>query len=83
MKGILFAFLSIILCYPYSVAQTNQLQVSTIPISTLYKVLDADHKIVGLGESTHGTKEFTTIRAEIVKTLVTEYNYNVFILEAE
>lgn len=40
-------------------------------------------EIVGLGESTHGTREFTLIRAEIVKNLISNHNYKVFVLEAE
>jgi erythromycin esterase len=41
------------------------------------------HSLIGLGESTHGTKEFTTLRTEIVKELVTQHNFRVFILEAD
>jgi erythromycin esterase len=40
-------------------------------------------KIIALGESTHGTKEFTILRADIVKSLVTQYGFNTFILEAD
>jgi erythromycin esterase-like protein len=40
-------------------------------------------KIIALGESTHGTKEFTIVRAEIVKSLVTQYGFNAFLLEAD
>lgn len=49
----------------------------------LCQTLGNEKTVVGLGESTHGTAEFTAIRAEIVKQLVTENNYRVFILEAE
>jgi len=38
--------------------------------------------IIGLGESTHGTKEFTEIKSEIVKILVTKYQFKNFVLEA-
>lgn len=43
----------------------------------------ATKKIIGLGESTHGSKEFSEIRSKMVKTLVSQYGYNAFILEAE
>ena len=39
-------------------------------------------KLIGLGEATHGTKEFSEIKSDIVKILVTHYNYKYFILEA-
>ena len=34
--------------------------------------------LIGLGESTHGTSEFTIIRGEIFKYLVENHNYTVF-----
>jgi len=40
-------------------------------------------KIVGLGESTHGTSEFHTIRAELFKYLVEKKAFNTFFLEAD
>lgn len=40
-------------------------------------------KIIGLGESTHGTKEFTTIRADMVKSLIPKFGFNTFMLEAD
>ena len=39
--------------------------------------------LIGLGESTHGTSEFTIIRGEIFKYLVENHNYTVFFLEAD
>jgi len=47
------------------------------------KEIGLEHSIIGLGESTHGTKEFTLVRSEIVKELVLKYDFRVFILEAE
>ena len=40
-------------------------------------------RLIGLGESTHGTSQFTTIRADIFKYLVVNHNYSVFFLEAD
>ena len=40
-------------------------------------------RIVGIGESTHGTSEFTTMRHRIFKYLVEEKGYNTFFLEAD
>lgn len=39
-------------------------------------------RLIGLGEATHGTKEFTEIKSDIVKILVLQYGYKNFILEA-
>ncbi len=52
-------------------------------IRSLCKEIGSKHSIIGLGESTHGTKEFTLVRSEIVKELVLNYDFRVFILEAE
>jgi len=51
----------------------------------LKQLLDqiSNKKIIALGESTHGTREFTIVRADIVKSLVTQYGFNTFILEAD
>ena len=41
----------------------------------------ANKQIVGLGEATHGTKEFFIFKHNMIKYLVTELNYKVFIIE--
>lgn len=53
--------------------------------SDLHLLIDqiATKKIIGLGESTHGSKEFSEIRSMMVKTLVSQYGYKAFVLEAE
>lgn len=40
-------------------------------------------RLIGLGESTHGTSEFTTIRADLFKYMVEKHNYTLFFLEAD
>lgn len=40
-------------------------------------------KLIGIGESTHGTSEFTTMRHRIFKYLVEEKGYTIFFLEAD
>lgn len=64
-------------------AQYSSNNLPSTDLQTLCKTISNEKKLVGLGESTHGTKEFTLLRSEIVKTLVTSYNYKVFILEAD
>lgn len=39
-------------------------------------------KVIGLGEATHGTKEFIAIKSDIVKQLITKQGFRFFILEA-
>lgn len=64
-------------------AQLSGNEFTYTDLQTLCKTLGTEKTIVGLGESTHGTKEFTSIRAEVVKNLVTQYHYRAFILEAD
>jgi erythromycin esterase len=45
--------------------------------------LGSEYSIVGFGESTHGTREFTLIRSELIKNLVSKYNYKLLVLEAD
>ncbi len=40
-----------------------------------------DVKIVGYGEDTHGTSEFTTLAEELMKYLSSNHGFNLFILE--
>lgn len=40
-------------------------------------------KLVGAGESTHGTAKFTTFRLELFKYLVEKHRFNTFFLEAD
>ena len=42
-----------------------------------------NRKIIGMGESTHGTSEFTTMRHRLFKYLVENHGYNTFFLEAD
>lgn len=42
-----------------------------------------DKKLVGLGEATHGTREFFTIKHRLVQYLVEEMGYRVFIMEID
>jgi len=67
--------------------QTIDLSDSGNKINTNYlKHLDSTFskvRLIGMGESTHGTSEFTTIRADIFKYLVKNHNYTIFFLEAD
>lgn len=83
MKSTYFIYFFILLMSLQSSAQNSDLPFSSIDMQAMCKSLGTEKRIVGLGESTHGTKEFTTIRSEIVKELVTVYNYRALVLEAE
>lgn len=41
-----------------------------------------DGKVVGLGESTHGTREFSQVKHRLLKFLVREMGFNAYPLEA-
>src|SRR5215218_1657068 len=41
-----------------------------------------DVRVIGLGEATHGTREFFQIRHRLLEFLVTELNFTDFILES-
>ena len=43
----------------------------------------AHHKIIMLGESSHGTKEYYALRAEISKKLIDEYDYRFIAVEGD
>ncbi|MBE5321149.1 erythromycin esterase family protein [Pedobacter sp. MR2016-19] len=43
----------------------------------------SSNKIIALGEETHGIKEFTDFRGQIIKYLVSHLNYKVIVLEAD
>lgn len=83
MKPIYALLLAGILWSTTIQAQFSSNNLPSIDLQTLGKTLGNEKKVVGLGESTHGTKEFTLIRSEIVKTLVTSFNFKVFVLEAD
>jgi len=50
-------------------------------LSSLKTIL-ADKRIVGMGESTHGSKEFFKMKHRMLKFLVTEMDYRLFGIEA-
>lgn len=57
----------------------DTLSTDLIPLDSIFK----SKTIIGLGESTHGTSEFTTMRHRIFRYLVEKHNYNTFFLEAD
>jgi erythromycin esterase len=46
------------------------------------KVILKDARIVGLGEATHGTREFFQLKHRMLEFLVTEMKFNAFALES-
>ncbi len=62
--------------YPLSVDQKEYLEL--LPLKSLFD----DKEIIGMGEATHGTKEFFDIKAKFFKFLVTNCNYKVIAIEA-
>lgn len=70
------AFIPVFAQHRNEYAENNELQVLSDNLGSAYS-------IVGFGESTHGTREFTLIRSEIIKNLVLKYNFKLFVLEAD
>ncbi|MCX6281157.1 MAG: erythromycin esterase family protein [Bacteroidetes bacterium] len=63
--------------YPLTPNQTDD-QDELLPLASLLK----DRKVVGMGEATHGTKEFFNMKAKMFKFLATHCGYRVFTIEA-
>jgi erythromycin esterase len=72
----------------------SQNKLETIALSDLGSTLNTKYlsaldstfqkvRLIGLGESTHGTSEFTIIRTDMFKYLVERHGYTVFFLEAD
>ena len=84
----LFAcFLSTLMSFAQTPIKTTVLQ-STNPEESFedLKVLDqylTTARIIGMGESTHGTREFFEMRHRIFKYLVLQHGYTTFFLEAD
>jgi erythromycin esterase len=63
--------------YPVSPKDTTDFT-DLLPLTSFFK----DAEIVGMGEATHGTKEFFTMKAKMFKFLVTHCGYKIFSIEA-
>ncbi len=63
--------------YPLSVDQET-ISAQLAPL----KVLLSSRSVIGMGEATHGTREFFQLKSGIFQWLVTECNYRVFGIEA-
>jgi erythromycin esterase len=63
--------------YPVTPNETNDL-VELFPIERLFN----DRKVVGMGEATHGTREFFNMKAKMFKFLATYCGYRIFSIEA-
>lgn len=48
------------------------------PLKEIWK----DVKVIGLGEATHGTREFFQVKHRLLEFLVTEMGFNIFAIEA-
>lgn len=56
--------------------------IESFDYSTCLQRIATSATVIGLGEATHGTADFFLIKTEIIKTLVTQYGYRHFLLEA-
>ena len=82
MTRLFKVFISLFICV-FSYGQELKEIKSCNPSDTNYKDLDLlgvnfnNFKIIGLGEGTHGTSEFTQMRHRIFKYLVQKHNFNI------
>lgn len=87
MKRLILLFL-LIQCNCFSQNEINSFplkHLSPIEETSDLGTLDSlftNRKIIGVGESTHGTSEFTTMRYRLFKYLVENHEFNTFFLEA-
>ncbi|MCK9424070.1 MAG: erythromycin esterase family protein [Bacteroidales bacterium] len=63
--------------YPVTPNETNDLD-ELIPLGCMLR----DKKVVGMGEATHGTREFFNMKAKMFKFLVTYCGYRILAIEA-
>ena len=56
---------------------------STSYKSLLNKIINPNIKVVLIGEGTHGTQEFCSIRSELTKILIEEYGFNTVLCEGD
>lgn len=86
--------LTLSLVFGLSCFLTGQIKTDQIPLTSIspgtndddLKQLDiffSNKQIIGIGESTHGTSEFTTMRHRLFKYLVEHHQFNTFFLEAD
>ncbi len=52
------------------------------PLESHLARIAAEARVVGLGEATHGTKEFSLIKSAIVRRLISRHGFRYFLLEA-
>jgi erythromycin esterase len=64
--------------YPISTRPNQDLSEQLMPLQTLF----SSKSMVGMGEATHGTREFFEIKAGVFQWLVSTCNYRVFGIEA-
>lgn len=63
--------------YPITPNETNNVN-ELVPLKTIFN----KQKVVGMGEATHGTKEFFNMKAKMFKFLVLNCGYRIFSIEA-
>ena len=84
---LLTATSSMALATPLEYVQKNAAPITSLDLGSSLTDLEplaaivGDARIVGMGEATHGTSEFTQVRARMLEYLVRERGFTVFALE--
>ncbi len=66
----------------YEIKTIDPIDTSFADLRLFGKLFD-NKKVIGVGESTHGTSEFTTLRNRLFKFLINEKQFDTFFLEAD
>jgi erythromycin esterase len=90
MKYVLFTSVFMVFSTVYVFSQIGSLKATALNMNSLKRATEqlrpvinemGKHNIVGLGEGTHGTKQFNDIRVAIIKKLITEKGFNTICFE--
>lgn len=95
MKQVLLSLLILytIPCYAQKKGLINAIRENAYPLNTtnpqdnledlsFLKELIRDKSVIALGDATHGTKEFFTMKHRLVRYLVEKAGYRIFVIEA-
>src|ERR1700733_7071750 len=69
-------------CFPAILLNAQSNKQRTIPIAESVLKYCATRQVIGMGEATHGSHEFETIKSDVFKLLVAQKHFSVFALEA-
>ena len=79
----IFAVLMFQMYKPVLDASKKMDEVDAYALSVTDKLVDRDVKVIGLGEATHGNKEFQELKLDVLKTLVRDNGVSAICFEMD